>query len=129
MPEIDEAIRFYSALFAASPSAIKDGYAKWMLDDPRVNFAVSVSSSEERTGLDHVGIQAETEDEFLALCQRLRDTKRNIDDEHRVHCCYVISDKATVVDPAGLAWETFLTHGESPHWATRPVEPNEDHHT
>ncbi len=116
-------------MFAVSPTSIKDGYAKWILDDPSVNFAVSVSSSEERTGLDHVGIQAETEAEFHALGQRLRETKCNIVDEHKVHCCYAIGDKSTVVDPAGLEWETFLTHGESPHWATTYVEPIEDHHT
>ncbi len=129
VPEIDEAIRFYSALFAASPTSIKDGYAKWMLNDPSVNFAVSVSSSEERTGLDHVGIQAETEEEFHALGQRLLETKRNTVDQHNVHCCYAIGDKSTVVDPAGLEWETFITHGESPHWATTYGEPNEDQHT
>ena len=129
VPELDEAIRFYSALFAASPSAIKDGYAKWMLDDPGLNFAVSVNSSEGRTGLHHVGIQAETEEEFDALGHRLQNTKRNTVDQHNVHCCYAIGDKSSVVDPAGLEWETFITHGESPHWATTYVDPNEDHHT
>ncbi len=129
VPELNEAIRFYSTLFAASPTSIKDGYAKWMVDDPRVNFAVSVSSSEQRTGLDHVGIEAETEEQFHALGQRLLETKRTIVDEHNVHCCYAIGDRSEVEDPAGLVWETFITHGESPHWATRPVEPNEAHHT
>jgi catechol 2,3-dioxygenase-like lactoylglutathione lyase family enzyme len=127
VPELDEAIEFYSALFAASPTSIKDGYAKWMVDDPGLNFAVSVNSSAGRTGLHHVGIQAETEEEFHALAQRLLETKRHTVDEHHVHCCYAIGDKSTVVDPAGLEWETFITHGESPHWATRQVEPQADH--
>jgi catechol 2,3-dioxygenase-like lactoylglutathione lyase family enzyme len=125
VPDIDEAIGFYSALFAASPDKIKDGYARWMLDDPRVNFAVSVSSSDARTGLDHFGVQAETDEEFQTLIQRLRETRRTTADESNVHCCYSISDKSTVMDPAGLAWETFLTHGESEHWGTRPVEESE----
>ena len=129
VPELDEAIEFYSALFAASPTSIKDGYAKWMVDDPGLNFAVSVNSSAGRTGLHHVGIQAETEEEFHALGQRLLETKRHTVDEHHVHCCYAIGDKSTVVDPAGLEWETFITRGESPHWATGPVEPQADHHT
>ncbi len=129
VPELDEAIEFYSALFAASPISIKDGYAKWMVDDPGLNFAVSVNSSAGRTGLHHVGIQAETKEEFHALGQRLLETKRHTVDEHNVHCCYAIGDKSTVVDPAGLEWETFISHGESPHWATRPVEPQTDHHT
>ena len=129
VPELDEAIRFYSALFAVSPTSIKDGYAKWMLDDPGLNFAVSVNSSAGRTGLHHVGMQAETEEEFHALGQRLLETKRNTHDEHHVHCCYAIGDKSTVVDLAGLEWETFITRGESTHRARGTGEPQADNHT
>ena len=126
VPELDEAIRFYSALFAVSPTSIKDGYAKWMLDDPSVNFAVSVSSSEERTGLGHVGIQAETEEEFHALGLRLRETKCNIVDEHKVHCCYAIGDKSTVVDPAGLEWDRFKLRGHQHAPCKGTATPPED---
>ncbi len=129
VPDLDEAIGFYSALFAVPPTKIKGDYARWMVDDPRLNFAVSVNSSEGRTGLDHVGIQAESAEEFDALGQRLRETESNSYDEKNVHCCYAIGNKSTVQDPAGLAWETFITHGDSPHWETMHVELNDDGHT
>jgi len=125
VPDLQDAIAFYSNLFSSTPASVKDGYAKWMLDNPPLNFAASVSSSPERTGLDHLGLQAETKDEFEVLGRRLEKTGRETFDEPNVHCCYAISDKSTVVDPAGLEWETFLTRGSSPHWTTRPVEPGE----
>jgi catechol 2,3-dioxygenase-like lactoylglutathione lyase family enzyme len=126
VPDLQDAIAFYSDLFSSTPTSVKEGYAKWMLDDPQLNFAVSVSSSPERTGLDHLGLQAETDEEFHALGQRLSRTGRVTVDEPNVHCCYAIGDKSTVVDPAGLEWETFRTRGTSPHWTTRPVEPGEN---
>ena len=125
VPDLEQAIGFYSSFFAAEPSAVKEGYAKWMLDDPRVNFAVSIRTSEERTGLDHLGIQVETDEEFRDLGRRLHRASGAVEEEGCVQCCYAVSEKANVVDPAGLVWETFLTRGESPHWSTRPVEPDE----
>ena len=125
VPDMDEATRFYSNLFAAPPTTVVDGYVKWLLDDPAVNFAVSLNTSDDRTGLDHVGIQADTEDEFAALDQRLQSGDARADVEGRVHCCYAISDKTSIVDPAGLLWETYVTHGKSEHWVTRPVEPDD----
>jgi catechol 2,3-dioxygenase-like lactoylglutathione lyase family enzyme len=125
VPDLQDAIAFYSDLFSSTPASVKDGYAKWMLDNPPLNFAASVSSTPDRTGLDHLGLQAETKDEFEILAGRLRSTGRDTLDEPNVHCCFAISDKSTVIDPAGLEWETFVSRGPSPHWKTRPVEPGE----
>ncbi len=120
-----EATRFYSGLFGAQPTSVEKGYAKWQLDDPGVNYAISANSSLERTGLDHLGIQAETEDEFRVLARRLHTTSLEVEDQAKVHCCYAVSDKSNVVDPAGLSWEAFLTHGKSPHWETRLYGPKD----
>ena len=124
VPDMDEAIRFYGNLFNAPPTAVRDDYAKWFLDDPGINFAVSLNTSPDRTGLDHVGIQADTRDEFAALDQRLQENEPDADVEGCVHCCYAVSDKTSVVDPAGLVWETYVTHSDSEHWETIPVEPD-----
>ncbi len=108
--EIDEAVRFYSTLFGAPPSVLKDDYAKWMLDDPRVNFAISTHSA--LPGLDHVGIQAETPDELSDITARLKAAEADTFEQVATNCCYARSDKTWVQDPSGLRWETFYTHGE-----------------
>jgi hypothetical protein len=114
--DIGEAVRFYSAVFAAEPSVRKDDYAKWMLDDPRVNFAVS--SRGHAPGLDHLGIQAESEGELQDVYGRLRDAGSPVFEEGRTTCCYAQSEKSWIDDPAGISWETFFTTGESTHYGT-----------
>jgi hypothetical protein len=86
-------------------------YAKWMLDDPRVNFAISTRSRE--TGLDHLGIQGETPDELHEVYERLQQADRPVLVEGATTCCYATSEKSWITDPQGLSWETFLTSGES----------------
>jgi catechol 2,3-dioxygenase-like lactoylglutathione lyase family enzyme len=108
--ELDEAVRFYTTLFGAAPSVVKDDYAKWMLDDPRVNFAISTRSP--LPGLDHVGIQAETPGELGEITARLKSAEADIFEQEATSCCYARSDKTWVQDPSGLRWETFYTHGE-----------------
>jgi hypothetical protein len=103
--------RFYSTLFAAEPSVIKQDYAKWMLDDPRVNFAISTRGG--NSGVDHLGIQVETADELAEVYGRLRQADRPVLDEGATTCCYAKSEKSWIADPQGLSWETFLTSGES----------------
>jgi catechol 2,3-dioxygenase-like lactoylglutathione lyase family enzyme len=103
--------KFYSTLFAAAPSVVKPDYVKWMLDDPRVNFAISTRSG--GVGLDHLGIQVETETELHEVYDRLRQAERPVLEEGATTCCYAKSDKAWITDPQGLPWETFLTTGES----------------
>jgi hypothetical protein len=111
---IDSAIGFYSALFAAKPAVVKDDYAKWMLDDPRVNFAISTRGRDP--GLDHLGIQVESEAELQGVYARLREAGGNLFEEGKTTCCYAKSEKSWIDDPAGISWETFFTTGESIHY-------------
>jgi len=116
VPVLDQAIDFYSRLFAAEPIIQKSNYAKWMIDDPCLNFAVSTSTREENTGVDHLGIQVETESELKQLNARLRETRTEIEDQKCIECCYAVGDKHIFTDPAGLPWEAFHTTGSSLQW-------------
>lgn len=109
--DLAASIRFYSTLFGAEPGVTKNDYAKWMLDDPRMNFAIS--TRDRAPGLDHVGIQVETTGELSELAGRLKAAGAKTFDEQAATCCYAQSDKSWVSDPAGLRWETFFTFGEA----------------
>jgi hypothetical protein len=108
---LSRSIGFYSVLFAAQPTVVKTDYAKWMLDDPRVNFAISTRG--RQPGLDHLGIQVETSDELQEVYARLHQAGGDIIEQGATACCYAKSEKSWIDDPAGIAWETFLTSGES----------------
>ncbi len=107
--DLDRSIAFYATLFGAEPSVRKPDYAKWMLDDPRVNFAISARG--RQVGLDHLGIQAETNDELSDIAGRLAAAGESLFEQQQTVCCYARSDKAWVTDPSGIAWESFVTHG------------------
>ena len=109
--DLQNAVGFYSALFAAPPSVVKADYAKWMLDDPRVNFAISTRG--RKAGLDHFGIQAEDGDELKEIYARLRQVGGDVIEQGQTACCYAKSEKSWIDDPAGIPWETFRTTGES----------------
>jgi len=109
--DLQTSIGFYSALFAAQPSIVKSDYAKWMLDDPRVNFAISARG--QQVGLDHLGIQVETKDDLKEVYSRLHKAGGAVLEEGETTCCYAKSEKSWIDDPSGIAWETFLTTGES----------------
>jgi predicted enzyme related to lactoylglutathione lyase len=109
--DLDHSIGFYSALFAARPAVIKSDYAKWMLDDPRVNFAISTRGRDP--GLDHLGIQVENQDELHEVYARLHKAGGAVVEQGKTSCCYAKSEKSWIDDPAGISWETFLTAGES----------------
>lgn len=111
VPDLAQSIRFYETLFGAAPTVVKDDYAKWMLDDPRVNFAIS--TRDRAAGLDHVGIQVDSSAELGELSSRLKAAGAQTFDEAATTCCYAKSDKSWVADPAGLRWETFFTFGEA----------------
>ena len=111
---VPNAIGFYSALFAAQPSVVKTDYAKWMLDDPRMNFAVSTRGAQP--GLDHLGIQVENQDELQDVYSRLRTAGGNVIEQGATTCCYAKSEKSWISDPSGISWETFLTSGESTNY-------------
>jgi catechol 2,3-dioxygenase-like lactoylglutathione lyase family enzyme len=117
---LDTAIGFYSTLFAAAPSVVKPDYAKWMLDDPRVNFAISMRGA--KRGLNHLGIQVEDESELADVYARLKKADRPVLEEGKTTCCYAVSEKAWIEDPAGISWETFLTTGESTNYGTSKPE-------
>ncbi|HWA88960.1 MAG TPA: ArsI/CadI family heavy metal resistance metalloenzyme [Rhizomicrobium sp.] len=110
--DLDRSIGFYSTLFAAEPSVVKPDYAKWMLDDPRVNFAISTRAG-RADGVDHLGIQVETDDELRELAGRLKAAGETTRDQEATTCCYAQSNKAWVNDPSGIRWETFFTFGEA----------------
>ena len=104
---LDQSIRFYSALFGAQPTKTQPDYAKWMLDDPFVNFAISTRSG--KWGVDHLGLQVEDDAELEQIRERLKTADMSVYDEGEATCCYARSDKTWVQDPAGVAWESFKT--------------------
>jgi predicted lactoylglutathione lyase len=108
---IETAVGFYSALFATKPTVVKDDYAKWMLDDPRVNFAISTRG--RQPGLDHLGIQAESGEELKEIYARLHEAGGAVIEQGQTSCCYAKSEKSWIEDPSGISWETFFTTGES----------------
>jgi catechol 2,3-dioxygenase-like lactoylglutathione lyase family enzyme len=109
--DLAASIRFYSTLFAAEPTVRKPDYAKWMLDNPRVNFAIS--QGRIRPGIHHLGIQAEDDSELTEIYGRLVAADAPVRDEDTTVCCYAKSTKCWISDPQGIAWETFVTHGDS----------------
>src|ERR1700683_2739049 len=108
--DIPQSIGFYSALFAPKPAVVKPDDAKWMLDDPRMNFAISTRGREP--GLDHLGIQVEDKTELHEVYARLDKAGGAIIEQGETACCYAKSEKSWINDPAGIAWETFHTTGE-----------------
>jgi catechol 2,3-dioxygenase-like lactoylglutathione lyase family enzyme len=117
---LDASIAFYSTLFAAAPAVLKPDYAKWMLDDPRVNFAIS-SGNHARNGIEHLGIQVESNDELAEVYRRLEAADRPVLEEGATTCCYARSEKSWIADPDGIVWETFLTSGEATVYGEGPA--------
>lgn len=108
---LDQSIKFYSTLFASEPTVLKPDYAKWMLEDPRVNFAISQRGA--NPSIEHLGIQVDNETELNEVYARLSKAERPVIEEKATTCCYARSDKQWIADPQGILWETFLTHGEA----------------
>lgn len=119
--DLDASIEFYNALFASEPDVVKTDYAKWMLDDPRVNFAISTRG--DKKGIDHLGIQVENERELDEVYGRLQAAGAPVIEEGATTCCYAESEKSWISDPEGIAWETFLTLGESPVYGHDMIKP------
>jgi len=105
--DLDASIRFYSTVFGAAPAVIKPDYAKWMVEDPRVNFAISTRGG--AAGIDHLGIQVESDEELAALREQVTGAKIAAQKQAKAECCYARSDKYWTTDPQGIAWETFHT--------------------
>ena len=117
--DLDQSIGFYSTLFGAEPSVVKPDYAKWMLDDPRVNFAIS-AGMHARKGIEHLGIQAEDSEELAEVYGRLKVAGRPVLEEGKTTCCYARSEKSWVTDPDGVIWEAFHTTGEATVYGDSP---------
>ncbi|PZQ64275.1 MAG: glyoxalase/bleomycin resistance/dioxygenase family protein [Phenylobacterium zucineum] len=120
VPDLHQSIQFYETLFGAPPTVVKDDYAKWMLDDPRVNLAISQLPG-RTAGVDHVGIQVDSPAELGELASRLKAAGAQTFDEEATTCCYARSDKSWVADPAGVRWETFYTFGEATTYGDDPA--------
>lgn len=118
--DLDRSIRFYSTLFDAPPSVAKPDYAKWMLDDPSVNFAISAGRHGAR-GIEHLGIQAEDGDELAEVYGRLKAADRPVLEEGRTTCCYARSEKSWIADPDGIVWEAFFTDGDATVYGDSPA--------
>lgn len=110
--DLQQSIRFYSTLFATEPTVLKDDYAKWQLDDPRVNFAISTRA--RKKGVDHLGIQTEDGAELEEIGARLTQADVRMAEQKNVSCCYAKGDKYWTVDPQGIPWESFHTLGSVP---------------
>jgi catechol 2,3-dioxygenase-like lactoylglutathione lyase family enzyme len=119
VPDIDQAKTFYGAMFGAAPTVERPGYAKWMLDDPRVNFVAT--QGEGAGGVAHLGIQADDEQDLATLYERFETADKDVYEEGKTECCFAKSEKSWVKDPSGMAWEAFLTSEIIDHFGNGPV--------
>ena len=122
--DLKQNITFYSTMFGRQPTLQHEDYAKWMLDDPRVNFAISNRS--QKLGLDHLGIQAENEQELETIKQQLDATQAPIEAQEGTACCYARSDKYWITDPQGIAWESFHSLSEIPTFNDQKPASDDD---
>ena len=109
--DLTKSVQFYSTLFGQKPTKLKEDYAKWIIEDPRINFAISTRVGEE--GVDHLGIQVDENSELEEITERLKSAELGVYDEGETTCCYAESNKAWVQDPSGIAWEAYRTMGEA----------------
>ncbi len=108
---LEESIAFYNALFNTEPAIVKPDYAKWMLEDPRINYAIS--TGHEENGIEHLGLQVETESELQQVYENMQKAKGTVREEGECTCCYSKSQKSWITDPQGVDWEAFFTHGSA----------------
>lgn len=114
--DLEPSIKFYSTLFNTDPTVRKDDYAKWMLDDPRINFAIS--NRRKDVGLDHLGIQVDDDESLKEITLRLKEANQTVLEQEKTTCCYAKSNKTWAHDPQGIAWESFFTIGEATTYGT-----------
>jgi lactoylglutathione lyase len=119
--DLQASIGFYARMFGAAPTRVESDYAKWMLDDPRINFAISTRGG--KPGVDHLGIQTDTAEELAELKARAQAADMSLLDEGQATCCYARSDKHWITDPQGIAWEHFHTLGDIPVFSEAKAAP------
>lgn len=119
--DLNHSVQFYSILFGQKPTKLKEDYAKWMLEDPRINFAISTRSNVE--GIDHLGFQVDENSELTELTERLKKADLGVYGEGSTTCCYAESNKAWVKDPSGIAWETYQTMNDAEVYSEKPKVP------
>lgn len=117
--DLQASIGFYSGLFGTAPTVVKDDYAKWMLEDPRINFAISQKCGAQK-GIEHLGLQVEDEAELAEVYGRLKQANGPVMEEGATTCCYAKSEKSWIADPDGVVWEAFLTMGDSTVYGDSP---------
>jgi catechol 2,3-dioxygenase-like lactoylglutathione lyase family enzyme len=117
--DLGKSIAFYSDLFGAEPTVTREDYAKWMLDDPRINFAISRKCGAAK-GIEHIGVQVESADELSEVYARLKSANAPLLEEGATTCCYAKSEKSWIADPDGVVWEAFLTTGDSTNYGASP---------
>lgn len=122
--DLKSSVQFYSTLFGQKPTKLRDDYAKWMLDDPRINFAISTHVGEK--GVDHLGVQVDEDSELAEITERLKKADLGVYDEGETTCCYAESKKAWVQDPAGIAWEAYRTMADAEVFNSKAKENEED---
>ena len=120
---LSTSIQFYRTMFGAEPTVTKPDYAKWLLDDPRVNFAISMGNH-ARPGIQHLGVQVESPAELGEVYGRIQAAERPVLDEGRTTCCYAKSEKSWISDPDGVVWEAFYTDGEATTYGDSPALAN-----
>lgn len=121
--DLDQGVRFYSAIFGEEPAKVKGDYAKWMLENPRMSFAISTRAS---AGLDHLGLQVDTESELSEMRERLKSADLAVVDEGETVCCYARSDKSWVEDPAGIAWEAYQNMEDVQYFSGKAASTDEE---
>lgn len=122
--DLSASIAFYSKLFGVPPTRVESDYAKWMIEDPRINFAISTRGS--KPGIDHLGFQTDTEEELAELKARAEAADMTLIDEGAATCCYARSEKHWITDPQGIAWEQFHTLGDIPVFSERSQSAAQD---
>ncbi|MAR81712.1 MAG: glyoxalase/bleomycin resistance/dioxygenase family protein [Gammaproteobacteria bacterium] len=117
---LEKSIKFYNSLFGSKPSKQKKDYAKWELEDPKINLAISERGT--KPGVDHLGLQAETEEEMAIIRKRIKSSNLETFNEGETTCCYAVSDKSWLQDPSGLPWETYHTMEDASFFNESPNE-------
>ncbi|MEM6580497.1 MAG: ArsI/CadI family heavy metal resistance metalloenzyme [Pseudomonadota bacterium] len=120
---LEQSIQFYSALFGSEPTKVEADYAKWLLDDPQLNFAISTRVTDK--GVNHLGLQVDGDEELAELRERMKQADLSLFDEGETVCCYARSDKSWVQDPSGVSWEAYRTMADADSYTAHSAKPAE----